>query len=120
MPSGTERSDSINDSLKALEERIERASRAAERLFAEAASEAARRVTPPPAGWETPGGEPSHDPVLALLETVRELIPEDLRRRLAEAVRELLVALRALIDWYLEHVDRRPEEPPEVEDIPIA
>jgi hypothetical protein len=120
MSSGTERSDSINDPLRALEERIERASRAAERLFSEAASEAARRVTPPPAGWQTPGSEPGQDPVLELLEKVRELIPEDLRRRLAEAVRELLVALRALIDWYLEHVDRPPSEPPEVEDIPIA
>jgi|SRR5579871_4620901 len=120
MPSGTERSESINDPLKALEERIERASRAAERLFSEAASEAARRVKPPAAGWQTPDGEEGHDPVLALLDTVRELVPEDLRRRLAEAVRELLLALRALIDWYLEHVDRRPDEPPEVEDIPIA
>lgn len=119
MSSAAERSDSINDPLRALEERIERASRAAERLFSEAASEAARRVTPPPAGWQTPGSEPGQDPVLALLENVRELIPEDLRRRLAEAVRELLVALRALIDWYLEHVDRGPEQPPEVQDIPI-
>jgi hypothetical protein len=113
-----------DDPLKALEERIERASRAAERLFSEAAAEAVRRVKPPPAGWQVPDaappGEAEPDPVLALLDTIRELVPADLRRRLAEAIRELLLALRALIDWYLERVDRQPDEPPEVQDIPIA
>jgi hypothetical protein len=123
MPSGTERS-AADDPLKALEERIERASRAAERLFSEAAAEAASHLRPPPAGWQTPSpaeGAPAEpDPVAALMDTLRELVPEDLRRRLAEAIRELLLALRALIDWYLERADRRPEQPPEVQDIPIA
>jgi hypothetical protein len=123
MPSGAERS-AADDPLRALEERIERASRAAEQLFAEAAAETARRMRPPPAGWQFPS-QPDEagtrdDPVLTLVHTLRGLIPEDLRRRLADALRELLLALRAVIDWYLEHVDRRPEEPPEVEDIPIA
>lgn len=115
MPSG------IDDPLKALEERIERASRTAERLFAEAASEATRRVKPPPAGWQSAAepSEPEPDPVAALLDTIRELIPAELRHRLAEAVRELLLALRALIDWYLERLDRQPDGGPEVQDIPI-
>lgn len=122
MPLGAERT-AENDPLRALEERIERASRAAERLFSEAAAEAVRHVKPPPAGWQAPEPGPADqapDPVLVLLGTVRELVPEDLRRRLAEAVRELLLALRALIDWYLERVDRESEEPPEVQDIPIV
>ncbi len=33
-------------------------------------------------------------------------------------IRELLLTLRSLIDWYLERLDQRPREP-EVEDIPI-
>jgi hypothetical protein len=33
-------------------------------------------------------------------------------------IREFLVTLRALIDWYLERLDQSPPEP-EVEDIPI-
>jgi hypothetical protein len=142
MPSGAERSaaggqrqersaaggqrqerSAADDPLKALEERIERAQRAAERLFTEAAAEATRRVKPPSAGWQTPeSSEPrtaEPDPLFALLETIRELVPDDLRQRLAEAIRELLMALRALIDWYLERLDRQPDPPPEVQDIPI-
>ena len=122
MPAGAERT-AENDPLKALEERIERASRAAERLFSEAAAEALRQVKPPPAGWQAPAADPpeeASDPVLVLLDTLRELLPEDLRTRLAEALRELLMALRALIDWYLERLERESAEPPEVQDIPIV
>jgi hypothetical protein len=39
---------------------------------------------------------------------------------LAEALRELLLALRALIDWYLERAERRRAAPVEVQDIPIV
>ena len=35
------------------------------------------------------------------------------------ALRELLLALRALIDWYLERLERRREQSVEVQDIPI-
>lgn len=54
-----------------------------------------------------------------LLERVRDLIPPELERRLGDALRELLLALRALIDWYLERMERQRAEPPEVKDIPI-
>ena len=37
----------------------------------------------------------------------------------AEAIREVLLALRALIDWYLERTDRGRSGAPEVQDIPI-
>jgi hypothetical protein len=46
-------------------------------------------------------------------------VPPELAQQLADAVRELLMALRALIDWYLERLDRPSPEPVEVEDIPI-
>ena len=52
-------------------------------------------------------------------EGLRDLIPPELQRRLVAAVRELLLALRALIDWYLERLERRREQSVEVEDIPI-
>ena len=51
--------------------------------------------------------------------SLRDRIPTDLQRRIAEALRELLLALRALIDWYLERAERRRSEPVVVEDIPI-
>jgi hypothetical protein len=106
--------------LWALEERLERASEAAERLFAEAAE----RVTPPPAGWQAPREDTTPQPgelelLLSILESVRDLVPPELRRRVAEALRELLLAVRALIDWYLERLERGRSEPVEVQDIPI-
>jgi hypothetical protein len=78
----------------------------------------------PPAGWQMPedaraGTSPDLDPLVALVQAVRDLIPPDLQRRLVAALRELLLALRALIDWYLERLERRREQSVEVEDIPI-
>jgi hypothetical protein len=113
------------DALRRLEERLDRASEAAERLIAEAAAEAGRANGPPAAGWETPrnGDDRPAEGDLELLaqviQSVRDLIPPELQRRLAEALREVLMALRALIDFYLERLDHRPESTAEVEDIPI-
>jgi hypothetical protein len=112
--------------LRRLEERLDRASDAAERLIAEAAAQATAGATrrPPPAGWQAP--EPDEDgrrdvELLAhVVQSLRELIPPDLQRRLAEALRELLLALRALIDWYIERSERRRAQPIEVQDIPIV
>ncbi len=79
---------------------------------------------PPPAGWQIPedvhsGTSPELDPFVTLLQAMRDLIPPELQRRLVAALRELLLALRALIDWYLERLERRREQSVEVEDIPI-
>jgi hypothetical protein len=118
-----------DDALRRLERRLEQASDAAERLMTQAAGEAAarmsERVKPPPRGWQLPE-EPSDGAhgrelaaLLQALQSLRDLIPPELERRLIEAVRELLLALRALIDWYLERIDRRRAASPEVQDIPI-
>jgi hypothetical protein len=118
------------DALSRLAARLDRASEAAERLFAEAESAATRPRKPPSAGWQA--AEPEGDTrerrpglgeletLLAALASLRELIPPDLQRRLADALRELLVAVRALIDWYLERAKHGHPEPAEVQDIPIA
>ena len=42
-----------------------------------------------------------------LSEVVRGLVPAELRQQFTDAFRELLVAVRALIDWYLERLGRR-------------
>ena len=60
------------------------------------------------------------DVLMQLVNALRDLIPPELQRRLAEALRELLLALRALIDWYLERNERRRAAPSEVQDIPIV
>jgi hypothetical protein len=51
---------------------------------------------------------------------VRERVPADLQRRLSEALKESLLALRALIDFYLERLEQREHAPAEAEDIPIV
>ena len=42
----------------------------------------------------------------------------ELDRQLTSIIREFLLTLRSLIDWYLERLDRRPQEP-QVEEIRI-
>lgn len=84
---------------------------------------------PPPSGWDRPAGEHRQrdrwlepdelELLMALLAGVRDRIPPELRRRLADAVRELLIALRALIDWYLERSARTAPPATDVRDIPI-
>lgn len=115
----TEENDSTHETVRRLEQRLEQASEKAQRL-----AEAALGAVPlPPAGFQAAEDEAARDPGLdALLETVRalrELIPSDLQRRLADALRELLVAVRALLDWYIERLEHRQESPGEVQDIPI-
>lgn len=113
-----------DDALRRLEQRLDRASDAAERLMAEAAASA--RAEPPPAGWQAPAQESERgtdgdlELLVQVVQSLRELIPPDLQRRLAEALRELLMALRALIDWYLERSEARRAQPVEVQDIPIS
>ena len=124
-PPSSEREAFTDEALHRLEERLDRASETAERLIAEAASRASRR--PPPSGWQQPqdataaeGGASELELLSQLLHSLRDLIPPELQRRLAEALRELLLALRALIDWYLERTARRSARSTEVQDIPIS
>lgn len=115
------------DPLRALGERLDRASLQARRLAAEAAEAALRGApTPPPSGWAAPGGDEDArsaagelDGLVAALASLRDLVPPELQRRLAEALRELLLAIRALLDWYIERLDREQTATGEAEDIPI-
>jgi len=53
-----------------------------------------------------------------LLDGLRRVVPRELEGQLTNLIREFLLTLRALIDWYLERLERPPREP-RVEDIPI-
>jgi hypothetical protein len=117
------------EALESVRAHLDDAHAAAERLVQEAqrqAEEAAAQEVPP-RGWESaPRGAPASpgptdlQTLVALLDGLRRAVPPELSRQLAEAVRDLLVAVRAVIDWYLEKLDgdRRPSAP-EVEDIPL-
>lgn len=110
--------ESTHAALRDLEARLERASAAAERLLAEAGEQAAARI-----GGRLRSGSVEEDRDLELLSqvlrSVRDLVPPELADRLTEALRELLLAVRALIDYCVERLERTRTEPPEVQDIPI-
>jgi hypothetical protein len=53
--------------------------------------------------------------ISALVDAVRTTLPP----QLADALRELLVALRAVLDFSIARLDRPRAEPVRVEDIPI-
>src|SRR3712207_329813 len=56
--------------------------------------------------------------LFVLIDAVRRAVPRELEERLNALIRELLLTLRSLIDWYLDRLDR-PARGPKVEDIPI-
>ena len=77
--------------------------------------------TIPPRGWEIPHGQSRRDAdsLAEVVEQLLALVPDELRVRLTEAVRQLLEALRALIDWCVARLERRAAAEVEVRDIPI-
>jgi hypothetical protein len=123
------RADEERDALAAVRGHLDEAHAAADRLVREAhrQAEAAARAAAagvPPRGWHATEGErgsslPDLAPLLAMLDALRRSVPPELSQQLLEAVRSLLLALRALIDWYLERLDAAAAEPAPVEDIPI-
>jgi hypothetical protein len=134
---GPERSDARPtppggpDPLDELGQRVRAAQEAAERILEEAGRSARQaagdraRDRPPPSGYASPGGSDGRrgaeaQALVALMELGRALVPPELRHALTELVRELLLLVRALIDWYLERLDERRRAPVEVEDIPIT
>jgi hypothetical protein len=75
-------------------------------------------------GWDEPPPPPPRRgrldfaALFVLLDAVRRAVPGDLQNQFTALVREALMTLRSLIDWYLERLDH-PRREPEVEDIRI-
>jgi hypothetical protein len=72
-----------------------------------------RRPPPPP---PPRGFDPSA--LFLVLDGLRRAAPRELEGQLTNLIREFLLTLRSMIDWYLERLDR-PRREPEVENIPI-
>jgi hypothetical protein len=121
--------DPGNDALRAVRAHLDEAHAAADRLVREAQRQAEEAggedpADVPPGGWDSGRGDaaaPDLGALLSLLDAVREAVPAELSRQLAAALRELLLALRALIDWYLERLGEPPagRADVEVQDIPL-
>jgi hypothetical protein len=139
MPSDSPRQTSAEggrpeDPLDAMSERMRAAQESAERLVreaTEAAEQAAAegrgpRDRPPPRGYATPGSDAPRSSgadlqaLVALLDLGRTVLPPELRAQIADLIREILLLVRAIIDWYLERLEASRRKPVEVEDIPIS
>lgn len=110
--------------LEALRERLQATQEAAARLAAEAAADRGRI---PPSGWDVPRradeANEELDALVRLLASLRDALPPDLRAQLAELARQILVFVRALLDWWIDRLaeEDRPAPPSvEVEDIPLG
>ena len=77
-----------------------------------------------PNGWASPDsrGEAAPDfaVLFALLDAAKGTLPPELLRQVADALRELLIALRAVLDYSIDKLDRPAPEARDVEDIPIS
>jgi hypothetical protein len=121
---------SEQDALRAVRDHLDEAHAAADRLVHEAQRQAEEasgtpKESVPPRGWDAGRSKaalaPDLQALMGLLDAVRDAVPPELSHQLAEALRQLLLALRALLDWYIE---RLGEPAPgranvEVEDIPL-
>jgi hypothetical protein len=120
------------DPLDALRERIRATQEAAEHLAREAAAASAaereraeREGRVPPRGWQATGeGAPGASEIAALAaiaESLRGMVPRDLERGMIELLRQLLLVLQSLIEWWLHRLDHRQRRDEiTVEDIPIS
>ncbi len=121
-----EETRAVRDPLADLRERLEATRQAAEELAGEAADaiRADRDGEDPGPGWRTTQErEALRDDVASLaatLGTLAELVPEELRAQLAEVLRQVLLLVRALIDWLVERLPQARGAEPVVQDIPVV
>jgi hypothetical protein len=82
-------------------------------------AERRRRERDPAAPPPPPPGR-TFDPaaLFVLLDALRRAAPRELEEQVTKLIREFLLTLRSLIDWYLERLDR-PRRESEIEDIAI-
>jgi hypothetical protein len=109
------------DGLAELRERLRATAAAAERLVDEAATQRTADADVPRAADEA-----NHElrALVSLVGLLRDLLPAELREELAQVVRQILLLVRAVIDWWVARLesgeDVAPPEPVRVEDIPLS
>lgn len=79
--------------------------------------DAARRLAGevPPQGYATPGDNRAAadeaEALAALLRTLRELVPAELQHQVTEVLRQVLLLLRSLIDFWVARLEQGPGAP---------
>ena len=121
----------FRDPLTDLRARLEETRLAAEQLAGDvhdareqerAGGAGADGEAPPPLGGAD-GSEGLRDDVAAMAQLVSalvELVPDELREQVYEILRQILLLLRALIDWLVERLPQVRGAALVVEDIPVA
>ncbi len=115
--------------LDALRERIRATQEAVQRLADETAR--ARAEGPPPGAPPPPGADGAApgqsateelQALVALVDLLRGMLPPELQVQVTELIRQFLVVIRALLDWWIERIDVRPAGPApvEVQDIEVS
>jgi hypothetical protein len=100
------------DPLTELRERVVAAQAAAERLASDARGQA-RQLPRPDTRDEL-------DALVGLLRALRELVPPELQQQVSELIRQVLLVLRAIIDFWVERLEAPRAGEVDVQDIPIA
>src|SRR5215470_11101291 len=95
------------DPLTDLRERVHAAQAAAERLAGEARD------------WPRREAADELDALVTLLRTLRELVPPELQQQVTEVMRQVLLLLRAVIDYWVDRLEPPRGGAVEVEDIPV-
>jgi hypothetical protein len=110
--------DEPADPLSDLRDRLRATQEAAARLAGEEGHV-------PPQGWAAPprtGGGAGDDlaQLVALLGSLRELVPPELQQQVTDLIRQVLLLVRAILDHVIDRLEPGRGGEPEVEDIPIA
>jgi hypothetical protein len=95
------------DPLTDLRDRVHAAQAAAERLAGEARD------------WPRREAADELDALVALLRTMRELVPAELQGQVTEVIRQVLLLVRAVVDYWVERLDAPRGASVPIEDIPI-
>lgn len=115
-----------DDPFEQLRERIRSTADAAERLSFEASAGALGGDGPDPARRARAADDATQEAqaLVALVQLLRDLLPDELRQQVMDLIRQVLLLVRAVIDWYLLRLEPNRDEPrpaaaPVVEDIPL-
>jgi hypothetical protein len=98
------------DPLAELRDRVHAAQAAAERLAGEARHSS---------DWPRRAAQDELDALVGLLRTLHGLVPDELQQQVADVIRQVLLLLRAVIDFWVERLEAPRGGEVEVEEIPI-
>lgn len=115
--------EALRARIKATQDAVDRLAEDTTRARESAGQDGSGGRPPPSSG---PPGEEAQDEIralVALVELLRDVLPPELRSQLAELIRQLLILVRAILDWWIERIGQpgRSDHPDPifVEDIQV-